>query len=300
MVIFKPFLFTGKQAYAFTTPLKFAKIIKKFLKFTERTFNMPERHGLIGGALGHSYSKLIHEMIGKYSYELIPLNEEEFKDFMTKKDFAALNVTIPYKKQVIPYLYEVDGVAKDIGAVNTIVNRDGKLFGYNTDYYGFLYTLKRCNIEICGKKVLVIGNGGAAQAVNAALNSLNPRELITVKYKVEPGTVTYEEAARLHSDAEVIVNTSPVGMFPNVDATPIDLTPYNNLEACVDIIFNPDVTRFLADGAKKGAIAVNGLYMLVAQAVYACEHFTGEEFGEELTPLIEKIYKDLRKEVYGE
>ncbi|MCR4840762.1 MAG: shikimate dehydrogenase [Lachnospiraceae bacterium] len=261
---------------------------------------MNNRHGLIGGSLGHSYSKTIHEMIGKYAYDLIPLTEDEFKEFMEKREFAALNVTIPYKKQVIPYLDEIDGIAKEIGAVNTIARKDGKLIGYNTDYYGFLYSLKRCNIDITGKKVLMIGNGGAASAVKAALLSLSPRELLTIKYKVEEGCITYEEAASAHSDAEVIVNTSPVGMYPKVGITPIDLEPYNSLEACVDIIFNPDVTRFLEDGKKKGAKTVNGLYMLVAQAVYACEHFTGEAFGEELEPLIERIYKDLRKIVYNE
>ena len=261
---------------------------------------MNDRHGLIGGALSHSYSKIIHEMIGKYSYELIPLSEDEFRDFMSKKDFKALNVTIPYKKQVIPYLDEIDGVASEIGAVNTIVNNGGRLTGYNTDYYGFLYTLKRCGIDIKGKKVLMIGNGGAASAVKAALLSLSPRELLTVKYKVEEGCITYEEAACKHADAEVIVNTSPVGMYPKTGVSPIDLTPYDSLEACVDIIFNPDVTKFLEDGAAKGAKTVNGLYMLVSQAVYAAEHFTGESFGKELEPLTERIYRDLRKTIYGD
>lgn len=253
-----------------------------------------KRYGLIGFKLGHSYSKIIHEKIADYSYDLIPLDEGEFHKFMEEKDFAAINVTIPYKKAVIPYLDEIDNAAEKIGAVNTIVNRNGRLYGYNTDYSGFLYTLQKNNIEITGKKVLMLGNGGAAMAVGAALNSLSPAEFYTVKYKVEPGTITYAEAAEKHSDADVIVNTSPVGMFPNADASPIDLAPYKKLDAVVDIIYNPETTKLLADASQKGAKAVNGLEMLVAQAVYACEHFTGTKFDEDI---INKVYMEIKKEL---
>ncbi len=248
-------------------------------------------YGLIGGALGHSYSKIIHELIGDYTYELMPLpTKEVFKEFMEAKQFKGINVTIPYKKDVLPYLYDIDAAAEKIGAVNTIVNKDGRLIGFNTDYYGFLYTLRANNIEIKNKKVLVIGNGGAAMAVNAALRSLSPTELLTVKYKVEPGTITYEEAASAHSDADVIVNTSPVGMYPNIDNSPMSLEPYNNLSAVVDIIYNPSVTKLLADAQAKNVKTVNGLQMLVAQAVYAWEHFTGKEAP---AGLIEKIMDEL-------
>ncbi|MBR0133458.1 MAG: shikimate dehydrogenase [Lachnospiraceae bacterium] len=250
-----------------------------------------KKYGLIGGALGHSYSKTIHEMIGDYSYELMPLpTKEEFSAFMEKRDFDGINVTIPYKRDVIPYLDHIDPAAEKIGAVNTIVKRDGKLYGYNTDYSGFLYSLKKNNIEITEKKVLVIGNGGAAKAVNAALSSLLPSEMITVKYKKEPGVLTYEEAAALHNDADVLVNTSPVGMFPNVDASPIDLTPYFRLSAVVDIIYNPSVTKLLKEAQEKGAKTVNGLLMLVSQAVYAHDHFTGKSSPDELT---DEIYEKL-------
>ena len=243
-----------------------------------------KKYGLIGGALGHSYSKTIHEMIGDYSYELMPLpTKEEFSAFMEKRDFDGINVTIPYKRDVIPYLDHIDPAAGKIGAVNTIVNRDGKLYGYNTDYSGFLYSLSKNNIDIEDKKVLVIGNGGAAKAVNAALRSLSPSELITVKYKKEPGVITYDEAAAKHSDADVIVNTSPVGMYPNIDASPIDLTPYTKLSAVVDIIYNPSVTKLLREAGEKGAKTVNGLLMLVAQAVYAHDHFTGKTSPDSIT-----------------
>lgn len=248
------------------------------------------RYGLIGEKLGHSYSKLIHEKLADYTYDLIPLSKEEFTAFMEEKAFTAINVTIPYKQAVIPYLDELSDSAKAIGAVNAIVNKGGKLYGYNTDYLGFLYTLRNNGIEVKGQKVLVLGNGGAAKAIVAALTSLSPRELITVKYKEEPDTVTYEQAARLHSDATLIVNTSPVGMFPNVDASPMDLTPYTKLNAVVDIIYNPATTKLLAQAEELGAKAVNGMEMLVAQAKYAVELFLDTKISDEA---IEAVINDL-------
>lgn len=231
------------------------------------------RYGLIGEKLGHSYSKLIHEQLADYTYDLIPLSKEAFPTFMEARDFTAINVTIPYKQAVLPYLDELSEAARTIGAVNCIVNRNHTLTGYNTDYSGFLYTLKHNQINVSGKKVLVLGNGGAAKAIMAALASLNPKELITVKYKEEPGTITYAEAARFHTDASLIVNTSPVGMYPDVDASPMDITPYTSLQAVVDIIYNPATTRLLMQANERGITAVNGLEMLVAQAKYAVELF---------------------------
>lgn len=239
------------------------------------------RYGLIGEKLGHSYSKPIHEQLADYTYDLIPLSKEEFPVFMETHDFTAINVTIPYKQDVIPYLDEISDAAKAIGAVNCIVNRNGKLFGHNTDYSGFLYTLKQNNIKVTGEKVLVLGNGGAAKAIMAALSSLHPKELITVKYKEEPGTVTYEQAAKLHADASLIVNTSPVGMYPNVDASPMDLAPYKALDAVIDIIYNPTTTKLLAQAKDRGITAVNGLEMLVAQAKYAVELFLDKTIPDE-------------------
>lgn len=239
------------------------------------------RYGLIGETLGHSYSKLIHEQLADYTYDLIPLSKEEFPDFMQKHEFSAINVTIPYKQAVLPYLDALSDSAKAIGAVNCIVNRKGVLYGDNTDYTGFLYTLRKNNIKVTGEKVLVLGNGGAAKAVVAALYSLSPKELITVKYKEEPGTVTYEQAATLHSDASLIVNTSPVGMYPNVDACPMDIAPYRNLKAVVDIIYNPAITKLLAQAKDRGITAVNGMEMLVAQAKYAVELFLDTEISDD-------------------
>ncbi len=249
------------------------------------------RYGLIGEKLGHSYSKLIHEQLADYTYDLIPLSREEFAPFMEKHDFSAINVTIPYKQTVIPYLNELSNAAKSIGAVNCIVNRDGKLCGHNTDYAGFLYTLKHNNITITGEKVLVLGNGGAAKAIVAALLSLNPKELITVKYKEEPGVITYEQAALMHSDASVIVNTSPVGMYPNVGASPMDIAPYKALNAVVDIIYNPTTTKLLAQAKERGITGVNGLEMLVAQAKYAVELFLDTEIPDErISEVMQKLF----------
>ncbi len=249
-------------------------------------------YGLIGEKLGHSYSKQIHEQLADYTYDLAPLTREEFPRFMEEKNFKAINVTIPYKRDVIPYLATLDPLAERIGAVNTIVNHDGKLTGYNTDYYGFLYLLHENGIDVTGKKVLVLGNGGVAQPVFAALAELNAGEVITVKYKSEPGVLTYEEAASQHADAEVIINTSPVGMYPNVDATPINLTPYTKLTAAVDLIANPVSTRFVTEAKAKGAKAVGGLAMLVAQAKYAVEFFLDKKISDDtIPPIYDDIYK---------
>ena len=248
------------------------------------------RYGLIGEKLGHSYSKIIHEQLADYTYDLIPLSKEEFAPFMEAHDFNAINVTIPYKQDVLPYLDEISEAAKAIGAVNCIVNKNGRLYGHNTDYAGFLYTLRNNSIKIIGEKVLVLGNGGAAKAIVAALKSLNPKELITVKYKEEPGVITYEQAAKMHTDASVIVNTSPVGMYPNVDASPMDIAPYRALNAVVDIIYNPTTTKLLAQAKERGIIAVNGLEMLVAQAKYAVELFLDTPMPDEK---IEEVMKNL-------
>lgn len=251
------------------------------------------RYGLIGEKLGHSFSKIIHEQLADYTYDLIPIAKNDLDDFMTKKDFTALNVTIPYKETVIPYLSEIDTAAQKIGAVNTIVNRDGKLFGYNTDYFGFRYMLEHHHITITGKKVLLLGKGGAAKAVLAVLQDLGAKEILTVYYKSSPNTVSYEECYRQHTDTQIIVNTTPVGMYPNITDTPIDVSKFSQLEAVVDIVYNPLHTRFLLDGIQKGCIAVGGLEMLIAQAKYAVEIFLDQKLDN---GVIDHIYQNLWNE----
>ena len=251
-------------------------------------------YGLIGEKLSHSYSKVIHESLADYQYELKPLNLDEFHYFMEEKNFRAINVTIPYKRDVIPYLNIIDEKAKKIGAVNTIINKNGRLTGYNTDYDGFLYTLNYYNITIKNQKVLVLGNGGAALAVLAVLKFLEASEIIIVKHKTEPGTITYEEAKTLYSDASVIINTTPVGMYPNVDASPIDLSYYHSLTAVVDLIYNPITTKLLSQARELEIKAVGGLMMLVTQAKFAAELFCNRKLSENVVePIVQKIEEEL-------
>ena len=253
-------------------------------------------YGLIGGKLGHSYSKEIHEALADYSYELCPLTEEEFAPFMENHDFRAINVTIPYKQKVIPYLAGMDAGAEAIGAVNTIVNRDGKLYGYNTDYMGFDYMLKKHEVDLNGKKVLIIGNGGAAQAVKACARDAGAGQLVIVRRSRDGESVTYEELMDSHTDCEVIINTSPVGMYPDVDVSPLDLTPFQNCSAVLDLIYNPLTTVLVAQAEKLGMLGVTGLEMLVAQAKYAVEYFLDTRIDDER---IDEIYQKMVKEKRG-
>ncbi len=251
------------------------------------------RYGLIGEKLGHSFSKIIHEQLADYTYDLIPLTREELDIFMLEKQFSALNVTIPYKEAVIPYLDEVDTHAKKIGAVNTVVNRNGKLCGYNTDFYGFRYMLQKNDIDVSGKKALVLGKGGAAKAVIAVLESLGSSEILTVYYKENPETITYEDCYENHSDAEIIVNTTPVGMYPKTDDCPIDLSRFSHLKGVADVVYNPLRTQLILEAEKRGIPAAGGLEMLVAQAKYAVEIFLDTKIEDSR---IHDIYMDLMKE----
>lgn len=250
-------------------------------------------YGLIGEKLGHSYSKIIHEKLADYSYQLMPLSREEFAPFMEARAFRGINVTIPYKKDVIPYLDELDEAARAIGAVNTIVNRNGRLYGYNTDCPGFLYMMRQTGVTVTGKKVLVLGTGGAAQAILAALRREQAASILSVSRSGKGDAVTYEECARLHRDAQIIVNTTPAGMYPNVDACPMDLSPYQSCEAVLDIIYNPAETRLTAQARAMGMKAATGLTMLVAQAKYACDLFLDTCLDE---GLIDTITEELRHE----
>lgn len=239
------------------------------------------KYGLIGEKLGHSYSKIIHEKLADYTYDLCPLTRKEFPVFMERRDFTAINVTIPYKQDVIPYLDSIGENAAAIGAVNTIVNRDNKLFGYNTDLPGFIYMVKQNEISMQGKKVVVLGNGGAAQAIKAAAGKLGASEMIVVGHRVmKEGVITYEECFEKHDDAKIIINTSPVGMYPNTDASPVDLTHFPQCEAVLDIIYNPLTTKLVAQAKQLGMTGVTGLEMLVAQAKYAVEIFLDTSLDE--------------------
>lgn len=244
------------------------------------------RYGLIGEKLGHSYSKGIHEQLADYTYDLIPLTQEEFTVFMTEKPFTAINVTIPYKEKVIPYLDTIDDAAAAIGAVNTIVQKDGKWTGFNTDYSGFRYTLEHNGFVIAGKKVLLLGKGGAAKACLAVVRDMGAKEIHTVYYKESPDTITYEDCYANHADAEIIINTTPVGMYPNGGKSPVDLDGFHQLEGVIDVVYNPSRTKLVVDAQRKGIKAIGGLEMLVAQAGVAVEIFTGKPLSWEKVDLI--------------
>ena len=251
------------------------------------------RRGLIGEHLGHSYSQRIHEALGGYAYELIEVSPQQLDALMKAKEFAALNVTIPYKQTVIPYLDELDERAQRIGAVNTIVNDHGRLIGKNTDYYGCRFMLEQAGIEIRDKKVILLGNGGAAQAVYAVLEDLGASSILKVKRNPSAQTLTYEEAYRQHSDTQVIVNTSPVGMFPDQEGNPIELNHFSQLESVADVIYNPHRTRLIVEAQKRGCKTATGLSMLTAQAAEAIRAFTGKAVSSEA---ILKMTADLARE----
>lgn len=253
------------------------------------------RRGLLGAKLGHSYSKMIHEELGGYPYDLIELDEEQLDLFLRKQEFDALNVTIPYKKTVIPYLNQIDEKAKQIGAVNTIVCRDKKLIGTNTDYYGFYFMLQQAKIEVTDKKVIVLGNGGAAQAVIAVLKQLKAKEIILVKRNPSSETISYEACYQDHCDAQVIVNTSPVGMFPHLQECPIDLDMLPHLESVADIIYNPLRTRLIVLALEKGCKTAQGLTMLVGQAAQAIELFSQQSVSlTRIKQMTKKIIQEKR------
>ena len=228
------------------------------------------RCGLIGEHLGHSFSKIIHAHLCDYSYEHVELTPEQVESFVRGGTLDAYNVTIPYKKTVMPLLDVISREAQAIGAVNTVVRRDGKLYGYNTDYFGFCYMLDSAGFDVSGKKVIVLGTGGAAATVCAVLRD---RHASTVSVSHRDNT---PEFLAKHADARIIVNTTPVGMYPKNGLSPVDLDVFPRCEGVLDLIYNPSLTKLLLDAEQRDIKYVNGLPMLVAQAVRACELFTGE------------------------
>ncbi len=248
------------------------------------------KYGLIAERVGHSFSAEIHKKLFGYEYELKAIKEEELESFMLSRDFSAINVTIPYKQAVIPYLNYVDQTALDIGAVNTVVNIENKLYGYNTDILGIIAMIKREGIEINNKKVLILGSGGTSKTAYHAAIRLSCREALRVSRSGNDGCISYEEAINNHTDAEVIINTTPVGMFPEIGASAIDISAFYKLSGVVDAVYNPLRSKLVCDAAKKGIKAVGGLYMLVAQAAYASEKFVGKTVEP---ARIDEIYREM-------
>ncbi len=241
-----------------------------------------KRYGLVGKKLGHSFSKEVHARLADYNYELIELNEIEFDSFFKEKSFNAVNVTVPYKQTVIPYLDALSNEAKRIGAVNTVINKNGFLYGYNTDYYGLKALILRLGLNLNGKKVLILGSGGTSLTAKAVCEDLGATEILTVSRKRSEKAISYDDALSSHLDTEIIINTTPVGMFPNVNASPIDVSPFKNLEGVIDAVYNPLRTKLVIDAKKRGIKAEGGLYMLVMQAVFAAEKFTLKEIKKEV------------------
>ncbi len=245
-------------------------------------------YGCIGEKLIHSFSKEIHAKLFDYKYELKEIPRGDLDKFMREHNFKAINVTIPYKQDVIPYLDFISDTAKDIGAVNTIVNRDGKLYGYNTDFSGLSALIKRLGADITDKNVYILGSGGTSKTAVAVANSMGAKSVTRVSRTARDGCITYEQA--YGENVEFIINTTPCGMYPNIGEAPIDVTRFKNLCGVVDAVYNPLDSQLICDAKAMGIPASGGLYMLVAQAAYAAERFTGTDVPQEK---IDSIFRDM-------
>ena len=250
-------------------------------------------YGCIGEHLGHSFSKEIHNALADYDYKLQELTPEELKVFMTEKNFKAINVTIPYKKDVIPYLYWISDEAKAINAVNTIVNKDGKLYGYNTDFYGLSGLITRQGVSLENKKVAILGSGGTSNTAFAVANSMKALSVLRVSREKKDGYITYDELYEAYNDVEIIINTTPCGMYPNIGKSAVELNKLSCVQAVFDAVYNPLSSKLVLDAKEKGITAVGGLYMLVSQAAYAVEKFIDSPVDAEK---VEKIFRNLYKE----
>lgn len=250
-----------------------------------------KKYYLLGGTLGHSHSPRVHAALGNPAYALHPLPSEALADFFAARDFAGVNVTIPYKQAVMPLCDALDAAAVEIGAVNTVVNCGGKLFGCNTDIDGFLFLCREAKISLAGKKVLVLGSGGTSHTVCAAAKRSGAREVVVVS---RTGDVNYGNVHALCGDAEILVNTTPVGMYPHAGESPLALDGFNRLTGVVDVVYNPLRTALLLDAERRGIPAAGGLSMLVAQAAAADTLFRGRRHSD---GEISRIAEDLRREL---
>lgn len=248
------------------------------------------RCGLLGRKLGHSYSPQIHAQLADYEYSLFEIEPEQLCDFLKNGAFTGINVTMPYKKDVAVLCDVLTERAQKLGAVNTVVRRsDGTLIGHNTDYFGFLSMLQRTGLDVSGKKVLVLGTGGASATAVAVLGELGANVIVVSR----KGENNYENLEK-HSDASIIVNATPVGMYPNVGVSPINLDQFTRLEGVLDVLYNPARTQLLLDAETRGVIAENGLWMLVAQAKESAEWFCGQQIDD---ACIAKVYNALRRQM---
>ena len=248
-------------------------------------------YAVIGEHLKHSFSKEIHNELADYSYIVHEVAKEDLAAFITGRDYLGLNVTIPYKKDVMPHLDHIDDTALKIGAVNTIVNRGGQLFGYNTDFFGLSALIERTGVDVEGEKVLILGTGGTSVTADAVAHAMGAREVLRVSRRAGEGVITYDEMYAHHADATVIINTTPVGMYPNTYASPIDLDRFTDCHGVIDAIYNPLRSELVLDARARGIKASGGLYMLVAQAAKAAALFLNDE---SMLEKIEKVYQTIR------
>ncbi|MBQ7646163.1 MAG: AAA family ATPase [Clostridia bacterium] len=253
-----------------------------------------KKYGLLGKSLKHSYSPQIHSMLGDYEYVLFEKKENEIAGFLEKREFDGLNVTIPYKKTVIPYLQSLSDTAKRIGSVNTIVKLpDGTLYGDNTDVYGFRELVVHSGIDVNGQKAIVLGSGGGSAAVCEALRSLGALPEVISRSDKENN---YQRLSR-HRDAKIAVNATPVGMYPETGISVVDVSFFPELRGVYDLIYNPAMTTFMFSAKKRGIPCFNGLYMLVAQAKKSAELFTGSAIDDSIIEEIEKKLEAQMKNV---
>lgn len=258
-------------------------------------------YGLIGKKLTHSFSAAIHTKLNKADFKLVEVAEDELDSFMTERQFKAINVTMPYKEMVIKHLRYVDEGARQIGAVNTVVNRGGDLYGYNTDFSGMIKMLDKFGISLEGRKVAILGTGGTSKTAAAVARRLGAATILKTSRGGSPSNscepdvsvISYDELYGSHTDVDVIINTTPVGMFPNAFDAPIDLTHFKNLNGVADCVYNPLSTRLICQARSLGINACGGLYMLVAQAIYASAIFHDTEYGDEV---FDSIYERLLQE----
>ncbi len=252
------------------------------------------QYGCIAEHLGHSFSARIHRELGDYPYELCELAPDTLGAFMNAHDFCGINVTIPYKEAVIPYLHALDAGAEAIGAVNTVVNRAGKLYGYNTDFYGLSALIARIGLDLCGKKVAILGTGGTSRTAAAVARAAKAKTVLRVSRQTKAGTCTYEELCRDHADTEILINTTPVGMYPRLEGTPVALSHFPQLAGVVDAVYNPLRSKLILEAKKRGIPAEGGLYMLVAQAVRASELFFDKAYPADT---VTRVFETLQREM---
>lgn len=251
------------------------------------------KYGCIGEHLKHSFSKEIHNALADYEYEILEIEKDKLSEFAEKKNFSAINVTIPYKEQIMPHMYFIDEHARSIGAVNTVVNRDGRLYGYNTDFYGMSMLIKHANIDLADKKVAILGTGGTSKTSLAVARALGAREIIRVSRSAREDAVSYSQLYENHKDVEIIINTTPTGMFPSIFDYPVDLSCFEKLSGVIDAVYNPLRTTLILEARKRKISAEGGLYMLVAQALRASEIFIDKSYDDaDLSRVYKKIFSE--------